>query len=612
MILTPFLFAIIVPFLYKTMIRLHTGWFVLCVPFSLFVTFLYCLPAVSKGALFIQSTAWIPSYQIHFTIYLDGLALLFSLIITGIGLLVVLYSIFYMSKEREALHNFYVYLLLFMGAMLGTVLSDNLLLLYTFWEITSFSSFLLIAYWYQRERSRYGAQKSLLITVFGGFAMLFGFLLLYAISGTLSIRELLSMVDQVAVHPLFIPAMLLILLGAFTKSVQFPFHIWLPDAMEAPTPISAYLHSATMVKAGIYLIARLTPLFGGSMIWFWLLVVFGMITLFWGAFIAVRQTDLKALLAYSTISQLGLIICLLGIGSTAINPKFLGEALLFSGAILAALFHLINHSIFKGCLFMVIGILDHETGTRDIRKLGGLMTLMPISFTLTLIGAFSMAGLPPFSGFLSKELFFTGVLTAYRQLDQWVLLLPIFAWLASIFTFIYCLILIFKTFTGPFQPQLLDKPPREAPLGMLVPPAILAVGVIIFFFFPNLLTSSVLAPAMYAILPRLMATQDVPLHIQIWHGWNMELMMTIGIVLLGTYLFIRLPKWNFIYHTLPPQLTLNYAYDQSLQGLDQLSGRWTRLYMTGDVRHYLFGIFLFLLLFLGGGLFYDASFSTPF
>lgn len=515
-----------------------------------------------------------------------------------------------MSKEREALNYFYVYLLLFMGAMLGTVLSDNLLVLYVFWEITSISSFLLIAYWYQRQRSRYGAKKALLITVTGGFAMLLAFLMLYVMTGTLSVREIISQAGTITDHVLFIPAMLLILLGAFTKSAQFPFHIWLPDAMEAPTPISAYLHSATMVKAGVYLVARMTPIFGGHMEWFWTITIFGLITLFWGSFMAIRQTDLKALLAYSTISQLGLIMSLLGVGSLSLHPNTGADSLLFAGAILAAIFHLVNHSIFKGCLFMVIGILDHETGTRDIRRLGGILTIMPISFTLTVIGSFSMAGLPPFSGFLSKEMFFTGMLTAARHMDIWVYALPTIAWIASILTFVYCMILVFKTFTGPYQPERLDRVPHEAPIGMLIPPTILAGLVIVLFFFPNTLSYSLLEPAMHSILPDLLQSgEHFNAHIRAWHDWNSELFMTIGVVIIGTLLFRYLSKWSEVYYNLPRRYTLNSMYDNGLAGMERLSERITNFYMTGMVQNYLSYILLFLVVLIGGSLLTQNAFS---
>ena len=294
-ILLPFIASIFIPILYKAFKRIHTGWFVLPIPIILFLFFISTLPQIKRGEVIYQTTNWIPSLDINFTVIVDGLSLLFALLITGIGSLVVLYSIYYLSKEREKLHNFYVYLLMFMGAMLGVVLSDNLIVLYMFWEFTSLSSFLLIGYWYHRERSRYGAQKSMLITVFGGLSMLGGIVILYAMGGTFSVRELITQADVLITNPMFTSAAILILLGAFTKSAQFPFHIWLPDAMEAPTPVSAYLHSATMVKAGIYLVARLTPIFAFSGYWIWFVAGIGIITLIWGSFSAIRQTDLKGI-----------------------------------------------------------------------------------------------------------------------------------------------------------------------------------------------------------------------------------------------------------------------------------------------------------------------------
>src|SRR5690606_30009475 len=329
--------AIFIPFLRKYLRGIHTGWFVLILPVLLFSYFFPFMKETMNGNPIIRTAEWMPSIGVNFTAYIDGLGLLFVLLITGIGALVVLYSIYYLSKEKESLHNFYVYLLCFMGAMLGVVLSDNVIVLYTFWEITSLSSFLLIGYWHNREKSRYGAQKSMLITVFGGLSMLAGFVLLSIMTNTYSIREMITQVDTLPTNPLFLPAMLLILLGAFTKSAQFPFHIWLPDAMEAPTPVSAYLHSATMVKAGIYLVARLSPIFAGSSEWFWIISTFGMITLFWGSFSAVKQTDLKGILAFSTVSQLGMIMALLGIGSAALHYEHL-DTNIYLAAIVAAIF----------------------------------------------------------------------------------------------------------------------------------------------------------------------------------------------------------------------------------------------------------------------------------
>ncbi|MGD6804352.1 Na+/H+ antiporter subunit A [Rossellomorea vietnamensis] len=592
-IISPFLAAILVPLLYKKLRSIHTGWFVLILPAVLFLYFFQFLGITADGNTIKETAEWMPSFGINFTAYVDGLSLLFALLITGIGALVVLYSIYYLSKEKEQLHNFYVYLLLFMGAMLGVVLSDNLIVLYMFWEFTSISSFLLIGYWYHRERSRYGAQKSMLITVFGGLSMLGGFLLLYLMSGTFSIRELVAMADVLITEPLFLGALILVLLGAFTKSAQFPFHIWLPDAMEAPTPVSAYLHSATMVKAGIYLVARMSPVFAESGVWLWLVASFGIFTLFWGSFNAVKHTDLKAILAYSTISQLGLIMSLLGIGAAALHYDYLDENI-YGVATMAAVFHLINHATFKGSLFMVVGIIDHETGSRDIRKLGGLMNFMPITFTIAVIGAFSMAGIPPFNGFLSKEMFFTGMIQVLEMdifnLQTWGILFPVLAWVGSVFTFIYSMIVVFKPFTGKHHPEKLDKTPHEAPLGMLIPPVILASLVIVFGFFPNILTRTMIDPAVSAIT-NLNAESDI----YFWHGFTIELFMTLGVFLFGVLLYTQLPKWISIYNRMPERLTLNSFYDNGLLNGERGAYKLTSSYMTGFIRSYLVYIFTFLI-----------------
>ncbi|KKI84789.1 Na+/H+ antiporter subunit A [Shouchella clausii] len=609
-ILTPFIVALFIPFLYKRLSAIHTGWFVLAVPVALFAILASYIPAVANGETFYSSIPWLPSLGINFTAYLDGLGLIFALLITGVGSLVILYSIYYLSKERESLHHFYIYLLMFMGAMLGVVFSDNLLVLYVFWELTSISSFLLIAYWHHRRQSRYGAQKSMLITVMGGIGMLAGFLMLSSFAGTFSVREIIGGMGDYASHALFVPAMLLILLGAFTKSAQFPFHIWLPDAMEAPTPVSAYLHSATMVKAGIYLVARFTPVFGGEAVWFWVVSIVGIVTLFWGSFTAIRQTDLKALLAYSTISQLGLIMTLLGLGSAALHFDVIdNQSFYYSLAIFAALFHLVNHSTFKGALFMVVGIVDHETGTRDIRKLGGLMTVMPVTFTVAVIGSFSMAGLPPFNGFLSKEMFFTAVLRIielpFFSVETWGLLFPIIAWLASVLTFVYCLILIFKTFFGEHQPEKLEKSAHEAPFGMLVSPVILASLVVAFFFFPNVLGEFLLKPAYGAIMPAFIDAGVFDYQIKAWHGINTELLMTLGIVGLGLVLYRSLPRWVGVYSLFPAMLSLDRLYNGALISVERRSNEITNRYMTGNMYHYLLYIFLVIL-----GLVYTVALTT--
>ncbi len=289
----------------------------------------------------------------------------------------------------------------------------------------------------------------MLITVLGGFSLLAGLILLTLETGTTSIRGMIEQADVIVNSEHFIFILVFLLLGAFTKSAQFPFHIWLPDAMEAPTPVSAYLHSATMVKAGIYLMARFSPIFSEVPLFFILLSIFGLVTLAWASYMAVRQTDLKGILAFSTISQLGMIMAMLGFGT--------------SYAVFAAVFHILNHATFKGSLFMVAGIVDHETGTRDIRKLGGLMTFMPISATLAIFGTFSMAGVPlPFlNGFYSKELFFESSLHLGEYsgtfVETLITYIPIVAVVGSIFTFIYSMYLFFGTFRGKYQEDELPK-----------------------------------------------------------------------------------------------------------------------------------------------------------
>ncbi|XID93725.1 Na+/H+ antiporter subunit A [Paenibacillaceae bacterium WGS1546] len=600
-VLLPLAWAGLLPLFGRRLGRLHAGWIVLPIPVVLFVYFSIQLPLIGSEAV-MESLAWMPSIGLDFTVYLDGLSLLFTLLISGIGGLVVLYSIFYLDRNKEAIVSFYTYLLIFMGAMLGVVLSDNLIVLYGFWELTSISSFLLIAFWHQREKSQYGAQKSMLITVFGGLAMLAGFILLYVMTGTFSVRETLSQVAQLADNPLFTTTLALILLGAFTKSAQFPFHIWLPDAMEAPTPVSAYLHSATMVKAGLYLVARLTPIFAIQAQWFWLVTGIGLLTLIYGSVQAIKQKDLKAMLAYSTISQLGLIMCLLGLGSAFYTGEAGGE--FYAKATAAALFHLLNHAMFKGALFMVVGIVDHETGTRDLRKLGGLMAVMPVTFTIAVIGAGSMAGLPPFNGFLSKEMFFTAILQIRQfelgHLTAWGGLVPVIAWIASVFTFAYSMVLVVRTFGGKLQKDRLEVHPHEAPMGLLFSPVVLASLVVVTGLFPNLLGAALVEPAMAAIHPLLLAEGErFEVHLQYWHGWTTEIFMTIGVIAVGTGMVLLYRRLKLHNKEWSNGLNVNRLYDGGLRSLDRLSLRMTDRYMTGSIRRYLVYIFVFFIAALG-------------
>lgn len=613
-IFLPIVAAVIVPFLYKTVKNVHTGWFVLLVPLFLVIYYARFVKSILNGEVHTSELPWIPSLDITFIGYMDGLSILFSLLISGIGSLVVLYSIFYLDKSKEKLGNFYVYLLMFMTAMLGIVQSDHVISLYLFWELTSISSFLLIGYWFTKDRSRFGALKSMMITVFGGLMMLGGLIIVSIIGDSYSIRELIANAPTMVNHELFTLAIILILLGAFTKSAQFPFYIWLPDAMEAPTPVSAYLHSATMVKAGIYLVARFTPVFASSEVWIWLVTGIGLLTLFWGSFFAVKQTDLKAILAFSTVSQLGLIMSLFGASAVAYHVGA-AEMAVFQFAGFAAVFHLINHAMFKGSLFMIAGIVDHETGTRDIRKLGGLMSIMPVSFTVAFIGSMSMAGLPPFGGFLSKELFLTSMLSLKDfelfNFDTWGILFPIIAWIASVFTFVYSFYFVFKTFAGKRNGEALPKAPKEAPVGMLISPVILAIIVVAIFFIPNLVAKAFVKPAVAAIQPGIYAhPSEVNITVGAWHGWQPEVYMTIGIIAVGFLLFVTMKRWQKLYDVQPAQLSLNYLYDSMMLFGEKGMNRISRFYMTGLLRSYLMYMFFFIAILTTAMLFIEDAFKV--
>lgn len=613
LIFLPVLIALFVPLLFKKLKNIHTGWFVLAVPVVLFAYYTSFISMTMDGGHSISTLEWIPSLGISFVAYMDGLSLLFSLLITGIGALVVFYSIFYLNKDREKLNNFYVYLLMFMTAMLGVVQSENLISLYLFWELTSISSFLLIGYWYTKDRSRFGALKSMLITIFGGLMMLGGFIILGIIGDTYSIRELIANSTLLVEGEFFVLALVLILLGAFTKSAQFPFYIWLPDAMEAPTPVSAYLHSATMVKAGLYLVARFTPVFAVSEIWIWLVTGIGLLTLLWGAFFAIKQTDLKAILAFSTVSQLGLIMTLLGASAVAYHVD--NTTVIFQFAAFAAIFHLINHAVFKGSLFMVAGAVDLQTGTRDIRKLGGLMSIMPLSFTIAFIGSMSMAGLPPFGGFLSKELFLTTMLAlkdfSLFNFNTWGAIFPIIGWIASVFTFVYSFYFVFNTFAGKRKEKQLPIVPSKESTGILIAPTILAIFVVVIFFIPNVVGNLFVNPAVVALQSGLYShPADVGVHVALWPGWSPELMMTIGIIIVGSLLFWTLGKWQKLYDLQPEALSLNAAYDSLLVFGERGMNKLSRSYMTGLVRSYLMYMLGFFSIIMLSSLFIKNAFTV--
>ncbi len=470
------------------------------------------LPAVLAGDLVTARLDWIPLLGLNFTLMLDALGFFFACLILGIGLLIIAYARSYLARE-DNMGEFFTYLLLFQGAMVGIVLSDNVLLLLVFWELTSLSSFLLIGYWKHLPEGRQGARMALTVTGMGGLAMIGGMLILGQIVGSYDLSVILQNREVIQASPLYMPALILILLGCFTKSAQFPFHFWLPHAMAAPTPVSAYLHSATMVKAGIFLMARMWPVLSGTPEWFILVTGAGLITMVLGAVIALFKHDLKALLAFSTVSHLGLITMLLGTGTAF-------------GA-MAAVFHILNHATFKAALFMSAGIIDHEAQTRDIRRLGGLRRLMPVTFTIASLAALSMAGIPLLNGFLSKEMMLEEAYQTVLFDVDW--LVPVLATVGSLFSAAYCFRLIGHVFLGPVRDDYPAKP-HDPGAGLWLPPAILvvlvvAIGVAPFLAEPfvKLVTASVLG-----------TTAAVPdVYIKIWHGLVPALYMSIVAVVGG-------------------------------------------------------------------------------
>jgi len=461
---------------------------------------------VLAGATLVSGWSWIPEAGLNATFRLDGFGFLFALLILGIGLLVILYARYYLSPE-ESKERFYGLLLLFMGAMLGVVLAENLLLLVTFWELTSLSSFLLIGFWRHDADARRGARLALMVTGAGGLALLAGVLLIGHVVGSFELSDVLASGPVIKAHPLYETMLVLVLLGAFSKSAQFPFHFWLPHAMAAPTPVSAYLHSATMVKAGIFLLGRLFPAFAGTETWFYIVSGVGLTTQLFAAYVALFRHDLKGLLAYSTVSHLGLITLLFGFGTPA-------------GAV-AAVFHIINHAVFKASLFMAAGIVDHETGTRDMRRLSGLARFMPWTAALATIAAGAMAGVPLLNGFLSKEMFFAETLQV-QWLGSRYWILPVAATLASVFTVAYSTRFVHDVFFGP-PPQGLARVPHEPPRWMKVPVEILVGLCLLVGLLPGLIVDPLLRAAGGAVLQAPLPEYSLAL----WHGFNLPVLMSV-------------------------------------------------------------------------------------
>ncbi|MGZ0710275.1 putative monovalent cation/H+ antiporter subunit A [Coraliomargarita sp. W4R53] len=548
----------------------RAGWLLALAPFAAFFLFLSQAGMIEAGEALVYQVDWFSALDTSFSLRLDGLSLLMAMLVTGIGGFIVIYAGGYMHGHPQ-LGRFFLYLLAFMGAMLGLVLSDNLILLFVFWELTSISSYLLIGFNHEEKETRWKALQALLVTGLGAMAMLAGFILIATVTGTYSLSEINGMGDLIQGSPWFTAIVILILGGAFTKSAQVPFHFWLPNAMAGPTPVSAYLHSATMVKAGIYLMARMNPSFSGSGLWEYSLAIFGGLTLLLAMFLGLFQKDVKSILAYTTLGVLGILTMLLGIGSEY--------------AIKAMVVFLIGHALYKATLFMVVGSIDHETGTRDVTLLSGLRKLMPISALAGGLAALSMSGLPPFFGFIGKELIYK----AGVKLNGFELVFLVVAFVGNLIM----MGLALKAGVGPFfgkaNHAALPKKPHEAPLAMWIGPIVLSVAGLVIGIIPFWVTEFMVSPALAAI----QGTQIVHLDLALWNlvRPNLPLLLSGFTVLGGFFVFLNRTRFwavsDRVLATIRPY-GAEAMYGRIFNATIWFSKAQTRWLQTGRLHDYVF------------------------
>jgi multicomponent K+:H+ antiporter subunit A len=513
-------------------------------------------PDMANGQVIRWDVAWLPAFGLHFTLRMDGFAWMFSLLVTGIGLLVIVYARYYMSPA-DPVPRFFSFLLAFMGSMLGTVLAGNVIQLVFFWELTSLFSFLLIGYWHRSPAARDGARMALIVTSAGGLCLFVGAVLLGHIVGSYDLDAVLAAGNGIRSHALYVPTLVLVLLGVLTKSAQFPFHFWLPHAMAAPTPVSAYLHSAAMVKLGVFLMARLWPVMAGTDAWMWVVGLAGLCSLLLGAYMAMFQHDLKGLLAYSTISHLGLITVLLGLNSSL--------------ATVAAVFHTVNHATFKASLFMAAGVIDHETGTRDIRQLNGLARFMPITATLAIVAAAAMAGVPLLNGFLSKEMFFAESLSVEGPMQSLNYAMPYLATLWGVFSVAYSMRFIHDVFFGP-DPVGLPRAPHEPPRWMRFPIELLALACLVVGILPALTIGPFLDIGVRALL----GAETPTYSLAVWHGLSTPMVMSLIALAGGAVLHALLHPYLERGHDRVPLLPAVDARQMFDRALVVVAWRWAR------------------------------------
>lgn len=570
-IISGFTIAFLAPLLFKVS-RKYAAYISALVPLALFIYFASKASAVLDGNILSDNFNWIPSLGINISLKLDGIGLLFSLIITGIGTVVFFYAAGYM-KDYKYINRFYLYLLIFMTSMLGLVLSDNLFAIFVFWELTSISSYLLIGFNHHNESSRYSALQALLVTGTGGLALLAGFILLSIAGGSNSIAEIISSGADISQSVFYLPIIILVFLGAFTKSAQFPFHFWLPNAMAAPGPVSAYLHSATMVKAGVFLLARLNPVLGGTEMWQDTLLVVGSATMIVSGVLSIKQNDLKKLLAYTTVSVLGTLTMLIGIGTEL--------------AIKAFTIYLVAHALYKATLFLVAGTIDHETGTRNIEQLNGLQKVMPLTAITAVLASLSKMGIIPLVGFVGKETVYSSIL----ELSDFSEILITIAILANAFIVLVTILVGFKPFFGNLKSSF--QKVHEASPVMWIGPLLLAVLGLLFGFFPQFFFGSLIDQTALSII-----SKTIALKVKIWHGFNTVFLLSLITLALGFLLYYFRSKIISVIISINfnPFLKPSVWYDKTLNFLMSFARWQTTLLQNGYLRYY---IIIILLTFLG-------------
>ena len=561
------------------------GWISIAFPTILFLYFLGLLPEIAQGPQ-VYGFDWVPSLGVQLSVLLDGLSMTFALLITGIGAAVTLYSARYLGDHPDY-PRFVSYLLMFMVGMLGLVLADNLIMLFVFWEITTIASYLLIGFNADSAASRRSALQALLVTGTGGLILLAGLIVLGTVAGTSQLSQIVTMGDMIRAHPWYLGILLLFLAGAFTKSAQVPFHFWLPNAMAAPTPVSAYLHSATMVKAGVFLMARMNPALGGTDAWFWILTLFGGVTAVFASVMALRQTDIKQVLAYTTLMALGTLTMFIGAGTHY--------------AIVAAMLFLVVHSLYKAALFLMIGIVDHATGTRDAGVLGGLSKAMPLTGLAAALAAISMAGIPPMIGFIGKEFMYKAGLGLDGFGAFWVTAM---AFAASVLMFAVGGIVALKPFRGDLRPT--PTTPHEGPWAMLAGPLVLGALSLIFGLLPGVLGHYLVGPATHAVFGEV---REV--HLYLWGGINMALILSLLTFLAGWLVYRRHQAIRDRLAAFEARSPIDFdaGWDRLLDGFKAFAAWQTNLIQSGSLQRYMAVMFATFVVMVGGSYLIKGAFQ---